>query len=879
MTDLAPKYNQNEVEKGRYQTWLDEDLFKPSGNKKAHSYSIVIPPPNVTGKLHLGHAWDTAIQDTLIRFKRMQGYDTLYLPGMDHAGIATQAKVEAKLRKQGKDRHQMGREAFVKQVWDWKDEYASIIKGQWAKMGLSLDYSRERFTLDKGLSKAVKKVFVQLYNEGLIYRGEYIINWDPALQTALSDIEVIHKDDKGAFYHIKYPFADGSGYVEIATTRPETMFGDTAVAVAPGDKRYKDIVGKELILPLVGRHIPIIEDQHVDPEFGTGLVKITPAHDPNDFQVGNRHNLERINVMNDDGTMNEEAGKYAGMDRFECREALVKDLKEEGYLIKIEPIVHSVGHSERSGVQVEPRLSKQWFVKMKPLADKVLENQKTDGKVNFVPERFEQTLDHWMEDVHDWCISRQLWWGHRIPAWYNKKTGETYVGEETPKDIENWEQDPDVLDTWFSSALWPFSTLGWPDTNAEDFKRYFPTNALVTGYDIIFFWVSRMMFQSLHFTGKRPFNDVVLHGLMRDEQGRKMSKSLGNGVDPMDVVDKYGADALRWFLLNGTAPGQDTRYDPKKLSAAWNFINKIWNASRFVIMNLPADAKPAHMPDASKFDLSDRWIFDRLNHTVSEVTRLFDEYQFGEAGREAYNFIWNDFCDWYIEISKVALNGDDEELKARKQENLIWILDQILRLLHPIMPFVTEKLWLSMPHEGKSVMVAEYPTTHKEFENKQADQDMAFLIETIKAVRNIRMEVNAPMSSQIDIMIQLDDEANKRVLDENADYVENFLHPKELTVASEVEAPKLAKTAVIPGAQIFVPLTELVNVDDELEKMEKEEKRLEDEVARCEKKLANKGFVGHAPEAVVNKEKEKKADYESQLAGVRERIQDLKESK
>ncbi|CDI43606.1 valine--tRNA ligase [Lactobacillus helveticus] len=879
MTDLAPKYNPNEVEKGRYQTWLDEDLFKPSGDKKVHPYSIVIPPPSVTGKLHLGHAWDTAIQDTLIRFKRMQGYDTLYLPGMDHAGIATQAKVEAKLRKQGKDRHQMGREAFVKQVWDWKDEYASIIKGQWAKMGLSLDYSRERFTLDKGLSKAVKKVFVQLYKEGLIYRGEYIINWDPALQTALSDIEVIHKDDKGAFYHVKYPFADGSGYVEIATTRPETMFGDTAVAVAPGDERYKDIVGKELVLPLVGRHIPIIEDQHVDPEFGTGLVKITPAHDPNDFQVGNRHNLKRINVMNDDGTMNEECGKYDGMDRFDCREALVKDLKEEGYLIKVEPIVHSVGHSERSGVQVEPRLSKQWFVKMKPLADKVLENQKTDGKVNFVPERFEGTLDHWMEDVHDWCISRQLWWGHRIPAWYNKKTGETYVGEEAPKDIENWEQDPDVLDTWFSSALWPFSTLGWPDTNSEDFKRYFPTNALVTGYDIIFFWVSRMMFQSLHFTGKRPFNDVVLHGLMRDEQGRKMSKSLGNGVDPMDVVDKYGADALRWFLLNGTAPGQDTRYDPKKLSAAWNFINKIWNASRFVTMNLPSDAKPAHMPDVSKFDLSDRWIFDRLNHTVSEVTRLFDEYQFGEAGREAYNFIWNDFCDWYIEISKVALNGDDEELKARKQENLIWILDQILRLMHPIMPFVTEKLWLSMPHEGKSIMVAEYPTTHKEFENKQADSDMAFLIEIIKAVRNIRMEVNAPMSSPIDIMIQLDDESNKHVLDENADYVENFLHPKELTVAAEIEAPKLAKTAVIPGAQIFVPLTELVNVDDELAKMEKEEKRLEGEVQRAEKKLANKGFVDHAPEDVVNKEKEKKADYESQLAGVRERIQDLKESK
>ncbi|RMC55153.1 valine--tRNA ligase [Lactobacillus sp. ESL0261] len=878
MTDLAPKYDPKEVEQGRYQKWLDQDLFKPSGDKKAHPYSIVIPPPNVTGKLHLGHAWDTAIQDTLIRLKRMQGYDTLYLPGMDHAGIATQAKVEAKLRKQGKDRHEMGREAFVKQVWDWKDEYAAIIKSQWAKLGLSLDYSRERFTLDKGLSKAVRRVFVQLYNEGLIYRGEYIINWDPELQTALSDIEVIHQDDKGAFYHIKYPFADGSGFVEIATTRPETMFGDTAVAVAPGDERYKDIVGKELILPIVGRHIPIIEDQHVDPEFGTGLVKITPAHDPNDFLVGNRHNLKRINVMNDDGTMNENAGKYEGMDRFECREALVKDLKEQGYLIKVKPIVHSVGHSERSGVQVEPRLSTQWFVKMKPLADKVLENQKTAGKVNFVPKRFEQTLNHWMEDVHDWVISRQLWWGHRIPAWYNKKTGEMYVGEEAPKDIENWKQDPDVLDTWFSSALWPFSTLGWPDEDSADFKRYFPTNALVTGYDIIFFWVSRMIFQSLHFTHKRPFNDVVLHGLIRDEQGRKMSKSLGNGVDPMDVIDQYGADALRWFLLNGTAPGQDTRYNPKQLASAWNFINKIWNAARFVIMNLPEDAKAAHMPDTSKFDLSDSWIFDRLNHTVSEVIRLFDDYQFGEAGRELYNFIWNDFCDWYIEMAKVALNGSDEELKTRKQENLIWILDQILRLLHPIMPFVTEKLWLSMPHEGKSIMVAKYPTPHDEFVNDRARRDMAFLIEIIKAVRNIRMEVNAPLSSPIDIMIQLEDSNNERILTENEDYVKNFLHPKNLTIAANITAPKLAKTAVIAGAQIFVPLADLVNINDEIKRMTKEEKDLQAEVERSTKKLNNQGFVAHAPEAVINKEKAKKADYENQLQSVQERIQELKKS-
>ena len=878
MTDLAPKYDPREVEQGRYQKWLDQDLFKPSGDKKAHPYSIVIPPPNVTGKLHLGHAWDTAIQDTLIRFKRMQGYDTLYLPGMDHAGIATQAKVEAKLRKQGKDRHEMGREAFVKQVWDWKDEYAAIIKSQWAKLGLSLDYSRERFTLDKGLSKAVRRVFVQLYNEGLIYRGEYIINWDPELQTALSDIEVIHQDDKGAFYHIKYPFADGSGFVEIATTRPETMFGDTAVAVAPGDERYKDLVGKELILPIVGRHIPIIEDQHVDPEFGTGLVKITPAHDPNDFLVGNRHHLKRINVMNDDGTMNENAGKYEGMDRFACRKALVKDLKEQGYLLKVKPIVHSVGHSERSGVQVEPRLSTQWFVKMKPLADKVLANQKTAGKVNFVPKRFEQTLEHWMEDVHDWVISRQLWWGHRIPAWYNKKTGEMYVGENAPKDIENWKQDPDVLDTWFSSALWPFSTLGWPDENSADFKRYFPTNALVTGYDIIFFWVSRMIFQSLHFTHERPFNDVVLHGLIRDEQGRKMSKSLGNGVDPMDVIDQYGADALRWFLLNGTAPGQDTRYNPKQLASAWNFINKIWNAARFVIMNLPEDAQAAHMPDTSEFDLSDSWIFDRLNHTVSEVTRLFDDYQFGEAGRELYNFIWNDFCDWYIEMAKVALNGDNQELKTRKQDNLIWILDQILRLLHPIMPFVTEKLWLSMPHDGESIMVAKYPEPHAEFENEPARRDMAFLIEIIKAVRNIRMEVNAPLSSSIDIMIQLEDAKNERILTDNEDYVKNFLHPKELTISTQIAAPKLAKTAVVSGAQIFVPLADLVNIEDEIKRMTKEEKDLQAEVERSTKKLSNQGFVAHAPEAVINKEKAKKADYENQLQSVQERIQELKKS-
>ncbi|MBS5940598.1 MAG: valine--tRNA ligase [Ligilactobacillus salivarius] len=878
--EMSTKYDPSQVEPGRYKEWIEKGLFKPNEDKEAKPYSIVIPPPNVTGKLHLGHAWDTTLQDMIIRQKRMQGFDTLWLPGMDHAGIATQAKVEARLAEDGISRYDLGREKFVEKVWEWKGEYADIIHQQWAKLGLSLDYDRERFTLDDGLSKAVRKVFVTLYKKGLIYRGEYIINWDPKARTALSDIEVIHKDDKGAFYHVKYPFADdttfnGKNYIEIATTRPETMMGDVAVAVNPDDERYKDIVGKTLVLPLQGRHIPIIADQYVDPEFGTGMVKITPAHDPNDFEVGNRHNLERINTMNEDATMNANAGKYEGLDRFEARKAIVADLEEQGYMLKIEPIVHSVGHSERTGVQVESRLSTQWFVKMKPLAEAALKNQETDDRVDFVPPRFEHTFTQWMENVHDWVISRQLWWGHQIPAWYHKETGEIYVGEEAPEDIENWEQDSDVLDTWFSSALWPFSTMGWPDTESPDFKRYFPTNTLVTGYDIIFFWVSRMIFQSVEFTKRRPFKNVLIHGLIRDEQGRKMSKSLGNGIDPMDVIDKYGADALRWFLSNGSAPGQDVRFSYTKMDAAWNFINKIWNASRFVIMNLDSDVELS-LPEASEWQLADKWILSRLNDMVRDVTRLFDSFEFGEAGRALYNFIWNDFCDWYIEMAKENLTGEDEKLKKNTQRILRYVLDQILRLMHPIMPFVTEKIWLSMPHDGASLVVAEYPVEHTEFDNQVAEKDMDNLIELIKAVRNSRSEVNAPMSSAIDILIKTKDDDTRKVFENNVDYINRFCHPKRLEIAADIEAPKLAMTSVITGAEVYLPLADLIDLNEEISRLQKEAKKLESEVTRGEKKLGNEKFVANAPEAVVAKEKEKLANYKQQLAATESRIEELK---
>lgn len=877
---MSTKYDPQAVESGRYQWWIDEGLFKPNGDKKAHPYSIVIPPPNVTGKLHLGHAWDTTLQDIIIRRKRMQGYDTLWVPGMDHAGIATQAKVEARLRKQGVSRYDLGREKFVQQVWDWKDEYADIIHKQWAKMGISVDYDRERFTLDEGLNKAVRKVFVDMYKKGLIYRGTYIINWDPQARTALSDIEVIHKDDKGAFYHVKYPFTDGTtfngkDYIEIATTRPETMFGDEAVAVNPKDERYKDLVGKHIRVPLVDREIEIIADDYVTPDFGTGMVKITPAHDPNDFLVGKRHNLPELNTFNEDATLNENGGKYQGMDRFEARKAIVHDLDEGGYLLKVEPIVHSVGHSERTGVQVEARLSTQWFVKMKPLAQAALDNQKTDDAFNFVPKRFEHTFEQWMENAHDWVISRQLWWGHQIPAWYNKQTGETYVGMEAPKDAENWEQDPDVLDTWFSSALWPFTTMGWPDTNAADFKRYFPTSTLVTGYDIIFFWVSRMIFQSLQFTGKAPFRNVILHGLIRDEQGRKMSKSLGNGIDPMDVIDKYGVDALRWFLTNGSTPGQDIRFSYKKMDAAWNFINKIWNASRYVIMNLADDTKPV-LPDESKWNLADRWILSKLNATIKQVNDQFDKFEFGEAGRAMYNFIWNDLCDWYIELTKETLNNGTDEEKSNTRDILAYVLDQTLRLIHPIMPFATEELWQSMPHSGKSIMVADYPTIHDELANPDAEVQMDRLIELITAVRNIRNEANAPLSKPVELLIKPGNDEVAQIFANNQDYIQRFCNTSEIKLDANLTAPKLAMSAVITNAEVFIPMAELVDLAEERQRMEKEIAKLQKEVDRSAKKLANKKFVANAPEKVVNAEKQKAVEWQDKLAAAKDRLASLK---
>lgn len=864
MKNLSPKYDHKAVEEGKYDFWLKGGFFE-AGDTSKQPFTIVIPPPNVTGKLHLGHAWDTSIQDMIIRRKRMQGYDALWIPGMDHAGIATQAKVDKRLKDQGISRYDIGREKFLEQAWAWKEEYASIIRKQWAALGLSLDYTKERFTLDEGLNKAVNYVFISLYNKGYIYQGERIINWDCQAKTALSNIEVIHQDDEGAFYYFKYPFVDASGYVMIATTRPETMFADQAIMVNPKDERFKDIVGKEVYIPGTEIKIPVITDEYVDMEFGTGCVKCTPAHDPNDYEVGRRHNLAMPLCMNDDGTMNEMAGKYQGMDRFACREALINDLKESGLFDHLEKIVHSVGHSERTGVVVEPRLSKQWFVKMDVLARQVLENKEYE----FVPERFNGTLKNWLTNIQDWCISRQLWWGHRIPAWY--KNGETKVCEKCPG--EGWTQDEDVLDTWFSSALWPFSTMGWPE-NTEMLKRYYPTDVLVTGYDIIFFWVSRMLFEGIEFTGHAPFKQILIHGLIRDPQGRKMSKSLGNGVDPFDVVEKYGCDSLRYFLNTNSSPGLDLRYDETKIESSWNYLNKVWNISRYVMMNIEGyhevDLKHA------KLNLASRWILARLNQVIKEVDYNFDKYEFGEGNKTLYNFVWNDFASWYVEISKVDLQSDDAENKNITQNVLVYVLMQIIKMLHPIVPFITEEIYQSLPHKEESITISSWPTVEEAFNDEEAINSLNIVMEIISAVRNERAKASKAPSAKINIRLEAKSQEVCDILNSAKPYLLKFTNPNELVITIDKANLENQVVVVLNDLTIYIPTNDLVDIEEVIKKLEGELKKLEGELLRSNNMLNNPNFVNKAPEAKIQAERDKKAMYEEKYNEVKAHLASIK---
>lgn len=869
---LEPKYNHHKVEEGKYRHWIDKKYFE-AGDTSKKPYSIVIPPPNVTGKLHLGHAWDTTLQDMIIRYKRMQGYDALWLPGMDHAGIATQAKVEARMREEGISRYDLGRDGFLEKAWSWKEEYASIIRAQWEKLGLSLDYSKERFTLDDGLSEAVKEVFVKLYNEGLIYQGKRIINWDPVQRTALSNIEVIHKEIEGAMYYFKYQIVDSDEQLIIATTRPETMFADQAIFVHPDDERYTHLVGKKAINPANGEALPIMADSYIDISFGTAVMKCTPAHDPNDFALAKKYNLEMPICMNDDGTMNELAHKYAGMDRFACREALVADFKAAGVVDHIEKHMHQVGHSERSNAIVEPYLSKQWFVKMEPLAKAALENQLKNSKVNFVPERFEKTFNQWMENIEDWCISRQLWWGHQVPAWYHKETGEVYVGKNPPADLENWKQDEDVLDTWFSSALWPFSTLGWPNTDSELFKRYFPTNTLVTGYDIIFFWVSRMIFQSLHFTEERPFEHVLIHGLIRDEQGRKMSKSLGNGVDPMDVIDEYGADTLRFFLTTNSAPGMDLRYIPEKLEASWNFINKIWNSARFVLMNIDDEMKFEEL-SFDNLNLCDKWILNRLNEVIREVDINMDKFEFVNVGSELYKFIWDDFCSWYIELTKVHLNSTNDTEKQASLNTLVYVLNAIVKMLHPFMPFVTEEIFQAIPHLEESICIAIWPEVNDHFTDESINDQFTYLIDIVKGIREIRTQYTIKNAIEVPYVINTKNDDLEGLLNKCLPYIKKLCNAVcsgyNLNAAGEV-----ANITIKGGNSLLVELGDYIDKDAEKEKLANQLKKLEGEIKRCQNMLANEKFTSKAPKEKVELERNKLADYQSKYDAVKEKLEQM----
>ena len=878
--ELAKTYDPKGLEDRLYQKWLDSGYFHAKVNKAKKPFTIVMPPPNVTGQLHMGHALDETMQDILIRFKRMQGYEALWQPGTDHAAIATEVKVINKLKEQGIDKNEIGREEFLKHAWAWKEEYGGKIINQLKKLGASADWERERFTMDEGCSKAVQEVFIRLYNKGYIYKGSRIINWCPVCQTSISDAEVEHEDQDGFFWHINYPVVGEEGkFVEIATTRPETLLGDTAVAVNPEDDRYKDLVGKMLKLPLTDREIPVIADAYVDKEFGTGCVKITPAHDPNDFEVGKRHNLEEINILNDDATINDLGGKYAGMDRYEARKAMVKDLEDLGLLVKVVPHSHSVGTHDRCGTTVEPMIKPQWFVKMDEMAKAAIDTLK-DGDLQFVPERFDKTYLHWLENIRDWCISRQLWWGHRIPAYYCDDCGETVVAKEMPKICpkcgkNHFHQDEDTLDTWFSSALWPFSTLGWPD-NTEEMEYFYPTDVLVTGYDIIFFWVIRMVFSALEQTGKAPFHHVLIHGLVRDSQGRKMSKSLGNGIDPLEVIDKYGADALRLTLMTGNAPGNDMRFYWERVESSRNFANKVWNASRFIMMNLEKAEVPSSM-DFANLTAADKWILCKFNDVAKDVTDNMEKFELGIAVQKVYDFIWEEFCDWYIEMVKPRLYNDEDTTKAAALWTLKTVLGGALKLLHPYMPFITEEIYCTLNPEEESIMIASWSEWKKEWDFKQDEKDVEMIKEAVRSIRGVRTEMNVPPSKKATVYVVAEDASVRETFEKGKIFFATLASASEVLVQSDKNGiADDAVSAVIPQAVIYIPFAELVDIEKEIQRLEKEEGRLEKELARVNGMLSNERFISKAPQAKIDEEKGKLEKYTQMMEQVKERLAQLR---
>lgn len=871
--ELEKQYNPKNVEDRIYKSWLDAKYFHAKREPGKKTYTIVIPPPNITGQLHMGHALDNTLQDILIRYHRMAGYDTLWVPGTDHASIATEAKIVEAMKKEGLTKEDIGREKFLERAWAWKAQYGGRIIEQLKKMGSSCDWDRERFTLDEGCSKAVNEVFCNLYEKGLIYRGERIINWCPHCLTSISDAEVEYEEQAGHFWHLRYPFKDGSGYLELATTRPETLLGDTAVAVNPNDERYKDVVGKTLILPLVHREIPVVADDYVEMDFGTGVVKITPAHDPNDFEVGLRHNLEVINVLTPDAKITDDYPKYAGMDRYEARKAIVEDLKAEGALVEIEDYSHNVGTCYRCGTTVEPRVSKQWFVKMKPLAGPAIDAVK-NGDTRFIPQRFEKVYFHWLENIRDWCISRQLWWGHRIPAWYCADCGEITVSRTAPTACahcgsKNIEQDPDTLDTWFSSALWPFSTLGWPE-ETEDYKHYYPTNTLVTGYDIIPFWVMRMMFSGLEQTGQVPFDTVLIHGLVRDAQGRKMSKSLGNGIDPLEIIDKYGADALRFTLATGNSPGNDMRFSDERVEASRNFANKIWNAARFILMNLPENEPAPYIPQA--LAIEDKWILSQYNTLVSGVTDSLEKFELGMAVQKLYDFIWDVFCDWYIEIAKIRLNGDDEEQKATVRAVLVYVMSNTLKLLHPFMPFITEEIWQTLPHTGESIMISDWPKADSALNFAAEEAEMSRIMTAIKAVRNRRAEMNVAPSKKAKIFIET---AYADTFSKGTVFFKRLASASEVEVAAHFDDMDSAVSIITESARLYIPMDELVDFKAELARLNKEKAGVQKELDFVNNKLNNENFVNKAPAAVVEGQRQAKAQLEEKMALILESIEKI----